>query len=374
MIACHLPAISSSAAAQEIGANFPSPLAPTRRSGVARRSGECTSSWSRFTLAQANPAVNGWSGSPLMRLTRPSSTSASSEHMSGQSWAQTIWMVSMPPLYGSGYHPPTSRRRPPMPDLLEAKENGVAWLTLNRPERLNALTSEMTQGLSEKLQRLATDREVGCIVVTGAGRGWCSGGDVKSMESRGRDQSVEDRVEGLRRAHQLPLLMRNCPKPIVAAINGPVAGAGLGLALACDLRVAGKAARFGTAFVRIGYSGDYGGSWSLTRLVGTAKAREMYLLGDVIDGDAAFGLGIVNQLVDDEKLRDATMTLARRIADGPRIALGYMKKNLLAAETEPFQTVLELEAEHQARCAFTDDHKEAVAAFVEKRRPGFKGQ
>src|SRR6202030_4274259 len=147
-----------------------------------------------------------------------------------------------------------------MPDLLEAIENGGAWLTLNRPERLNALRGEMTQGLTEAMQPLATDREVGCVVITGAGRGWCSGGDVKSMESRGRDQSVEDRVEGLRRAHQLPLLMRNCPKVIIAAINGPVAGAGLGLALACDLRMAGKSARFGTAFARIGYSGDYGGS------------------------------------------------------------------------------------------------------------------
>jgi 2-(1,2-epoxy-1,2-dihydrophenyl)acetyl-CoA isomerase len=260
-----------------------------------------------------------------------------------------------------------------MPDLLEAIENGVAWLTLNRPERLNALSPEMTASLTEALQRLATEREVGCIVIAGAGRGWCSGGDVKTMESRGRDATVEDRVEGLRRAHQLPLLMRTCPKVIIGMINGPVAGAGLGLALACDLRVAGRAARFGTAFVRIGYSGDYGGSWSLTRLVGTAKARELYLLGDVIDAEAAYSLGMVNRLVDDDKLRDETMALARRVADGPRIALGYMKKNLHAAETEPFATVLELEAEHQARCAFTEDHKEAVAAFVEKRRPVFKG-
>jgi 2-(1,2-epoxy-1,2-dihydrophenyl)acetyl-CoA isomerase len=261
-----------------------------------------------------------------------------------------------------------------MTDLIEAIENGVAWLTLNRPERLNALSPAMTAGLSEALQRLATDREVGCIVIAGAGRGWCSGGDVKSMEARGRDQSVEDRIEGLRRAHQLPLLMRNCPKVIIAMINGPVAGAGLGLALACDLRVAGRSARFGTAFVRIGYSGDYGGTWSLTRLVGTAKARELYLLGDVIDAETAHSLGMVNRLVEDAALRDETMALARRIADGPLVALGYIKKNLFAAETEPFQTVLDLEAEHQARCAFTEDHKEAVAAFNEKRRPVFKGR
>ncbi|HZT89780.1 MAG TPA: enoyl-CoA hydratase [Stellaceae bacterium] len=261
-----------------------------------------------------------------------------------------------------------------MTDLLEAIEDGVAWLTLNRPERLNALSPEMTAGLGEALQRLGNDHSVGAIVITGAGRGWCAGGDVKTMESRGADQTLEDRFEGLRRAHQLPLLMRNLPKVIIGMINGPVAGAGLGLALACDLRVAGRSARFGTAFVNIGYSGDYGGSWTLTRLVGTAKARELYFLGEMVDGTTAASLGIVNRVVDDEALREETDKLARRIAAGPRIALGYMKKNLLAAETEPFQTVLEMEAMHQARCAFTEDHKEAVAAFVEKRRPSFKGR
>jgi 2-(1,2-epoxy-1,2-dihydrophenyl)acetyl-CoA isomerase len=261
-----------------------------------------------------------------------------------------------------------------MSDLLETIEDGVAWLTLNRPERLNALSPEMTAGLGEALQRFATDANVGAIVITGAGRGWCAGGDVKTMESRGANQTFEDRVEGLRRAHQLPLLMRTLPKVVIGMINGPVAGAGLGLALACDLRIAGRGARFGTAFVNIGYSGDYGGSWSLTRLVGTAKARELYFLGDLIDGATALSLGIVNRVVEDDVLREETAKLARRIADGPRIALGYMKRNLHAAETEPFATVLEMEAEHQARCGFTEDHKEAVAAFVEKRRPSFKGR
>jgi 2-(1,2-epoxy-1,2-dihydrophenyl)acetyl-CoA isomerase len=156
-------------------------------------------------------------------------------------------------------------------------------------------------------------------------------------------------------------------------INGPVAGAGLGLALACDLRIAGKAARFGTAFARIGYSGDYGGSWSLTRLVGAAKARELYFTADIIDADTAGSLGIVNRVVADDELHAETMALARRIADGPQVALGYMKKNLFAAETESFQSARP-RSEHQARCAFTDDHKEAVAAFVEKRRPVFQGR
>jgi 2-(1,2-epoxy-1,2-dihydrophenyl)acetyl-CoA isomerase len=260
-----------------------------------------------------------------------------------------------------------------MTDLIESIENGIATLTLNRPERLNALSPAMTAGLKDALERLATDHGVGAIVIAGAGRGWCAGGDVKTMESRGQNQTFEDRVEGLRRAHQLPLLLRTVPKVVIAMINGPVAGAGLGLALACDLRIAGKAARFGTAFARIGYSGDYGGSWSLTRLVGAAKARELYFTADIIDADTAGALGIVNWVVEDAVLREETMALARRIADGPRVALGYMKKNLFAAETESFQTVLDLEAEHQARCAFTEDHKEAVAAFNEKRRPIFKG-
>jgi 2-(1,2-epoxy-1,2-dihydrophenyl)acetyl-CoA isomerase len=260
-----------------------------------------------------------------------------------------------------------------MPDLLESIENGIATLTLNRPERLNALSPDMTAGLKEALERLATDHDVGAIVIAGAGRGWCAGGDVKTMESRGRDQTFEDRAEGLRRAHQLPLLIRTVPKVVIASINGPAAGAGFSLALACDLRIAGKSARFGTAFARIGYSGDYGGSWSLTRLVGAAKARELYFTADIIDADTAGNLGIVNRVVADDELHAETMALARRIADGPQVALGYMKKNLFAAETESFQTVLDLEAAHQARCAFTEDHKEAVAAFVEKRRPVFKG-
>jgi 2-(1,2-epoxy-1,2-dihydrophenyl)acetyl-CoA isomerase len=261
-----------------------------------------------------------------------------------------------------------------MTDLLESTENGITTLTLNRPERLNALSPAMTAALKEALEHLATDRECGAIVIAGAGRGWCAGGDVKTMEARGRDQTVEDRVEGLRRSHQLPLLLRSIPKVVIAMINGPVAGAGLGLALACDLRVAGRSARFGTAFARIGYSGDYGGSWSLTRLVGTAKARELYFTADIIDGEEAGRLGIVNRVVADGELQAETMALARRIADGPRIALGYMKRNLMAAETESFQTVLDLEAEHQARCAFTEDHREAVLAFNEKRRPAFKGR
>jgi 2-(1,2-epoxy-1,2-dihydrophenyl)acetyl-CoA isomerase len=260
-----------------------------------------------------------------------------------------------------------------MADLLEATRDGVAWLTLNRPERLNAFSSEMLQALRKALQRLGGDAEVGAIVITGAGRGFCAGGDVKTMETRA-SQSFEERVEGLRRMHELPLLLRTIPKVVIAMVNGPAVGAGLGLAMACDLRIAGASARFGTGFAGVGYSGDFGGSWSLTRLVGTAKARELYFLGDIIDAAAAASLGLVNCVVADARLEEQATALARRIADGPRVAYGYMKRNLFAAETEPLAAVLEMEAVHQARTAMTEDHLEASRAFVEKRRPVFKGR
>jgi 2-(1,2-epoxy-1,2-dihydrophenyl)acetyl-CoA isomerase len=260
-----------------------------------------------------------------------------------------------------------------MSDLLETTEDGIAWLTLNRPDRLNAFSPPMLLALGEALQRLGSDAKVGAIVITGAGRGFCAGGDVKTMESR-TAQGFEERVEGLRRVHQLPLLLRTLPKVVIAMINGPAVGAGLGLAMACDLRIAGRSARFGTGFAGVGYSGDFGGSWSLTRLVGTAKARELYFLGDIIDAAAAAALGLVTRVVDDEALQRETTALARRIADGPCVAYGYMKRNLFAAETEPLAAVLEMEAVHQARTAMTEDHLEASRAFVEKRRPVFRGR
>src|SRR5277367_6780106 len=260
-----------------------------------------------------------------------------------------------------------------MTDLLETAEHGIAWLTLNRPERLNALSPAMLSGLGEALERLAANPAVGVIVITGAGRGFCAGGDVKTMPERA-SQGFEERVEGLRRMHQLPLLMRTMPKVVIAMVNGPAIGAGLGLAMSCDLRIAGNSARFGTGFAGVGYSGDFGGSWSLTRLVGTAKARDLYFLGDIIDGAAALSMGLVSRVVGDAVLHEETAALAQRIADGPRIACGYMKRNLFAAETEPFDVVLEMEALHQARTAMTEDHLEASRAFVEKRRPVFRGR
>jgi 2-(1,2-epoxy-1,2-dihydrophenyl)acetyl-CoA isomerase len=260
-----------------------------------------------------------------------------------------------------------------MSDLIETVDDGIATLTLNRPDRLNALSPEMLKGLLEAIARLGTDAAVGVIVVTGAGRGFCAGGDAKSMGERVL-WDFERRLEGLRFMHQLPLLIRTVPKVLVAAINGPVVGAGLGLAMACDLRIAGRSATFGTGFARMGFSGDFGGTWLMTRLLGTAKARELYFLGDTIDAAEAERVGLVNRTVDDDRLAAESRALARRIADGPRIALGYMKRNLHAAETGSFASVLEMEAVHQARANQTEDHREAVQAFQEKRKPVFRGK
>jgi 2-(1,2-epoxy-1,2-dihydrophenyl)acetyl-CoA isomerase len=234
-----------------------------------------------------------------------------------------------------------------MPDVTETIQDGIATLTLNRPDSLNALSSDMQDCLREA--------------------------DIKSMGQRNQ-MPFEHRIEALRKMHLIPQMMRTCPKVIIGMINGPAFGAGLGMAMSCDLRIAARSARFGVAFGNIGYSGDFGGSWLLTQLVGTSKARELYLLGERFDAAEAERIGLVNRVVDDSALLEETTAMARKLADGPLVAFGYMKRNLHAAETEPLAAVLEMEAVHQARTAQTDDHREARTAFLEKRRPVFKGQ
>jgi 2-(1,2-epoxy-1,2-dihydrophenyl)acetyl-CoA isomerase len=260
-----------------------------------------------------------------------------------------------------------------MPDLLEAVADKVAVLTLNRPDRLNALSDPMLLGLIEALGRHAADSGVGAIVLTGAGRGFCAGGDVKAMAERG-SASLEEQTARLRDRHRVITLLRTIPKVVVGAINGPAFGAGLGIALACDLRIAALSARFGTAFAKVGFSGDFGGSYHLTKLLGAGRARAMYLLGEPIEAEEAQALGLVTRVVPDEAVMDEALGLARRLAHGPLIAYGYMKRNLLAAETAPLQEVLDLEALHQSRTGMTEDHREAARAFVEKRPPQFCGR
>ena len=261
-------------------------------------------------------------------------------------------------------------------ELLEELKDKVAVLTLNRPDRLNAMSPPMLDALLEALPRLAADPEIGVVVLTGAGRGFCAGGDVKAM-AEGRESigtTLEEKAQALRSRMEVSRWLHEMPKPTIAMVRGAAAGAGLSLALACDLRVAGDSARFATAFARVGYSGDFGGSWFLTQLVGTAKARELYFTADIVDAQQALALGIVNRVVPDVRLEDETMALAARLARGPRIAYRYMKRNFNAAESGTLKDLLDLEAWHHTRCGMTEDHREAAKAFVEKREPDFRGR
>jgi len=261
-------------------------------------------------------------------------------------------------------------------DLVAERRDGVLWLTLNRPAKLNALSEPMISGLLDELAHAAKDPAVGAVVLTGAGRGFCSGGDIGAMQSRndGPAPSVEERASALRRSEEVVMLLHDIPKVTIAAVNGPAAGAGLGIALGCDLRIASDAARFGTAFARVGFSGDFGGTWLLSKLVGPAKARELFFLAEVFGADEALKLGIVNRVVPAASLADETAALARRIASGPTVAYAYMKANLNLADSCDLRTILDRESLTQTLAGRTEDHREAVSAFLEKREPQFKGR
>jgi 2-(1,2-epoxy-1,2-dihydrophenyl)acetyl-CoA isomerase len=211
-------------------------------------------------------------------------------------------------------------------------------------------------------------------VLTGAGRAFCAGGDVKSMAEGRVERSMEEAVIHLRGRMEVSRLLHEIPKPTIAMVNGPAAGAGMSLALACDLRIAGQSARFVTAFANIGFSGDFGGSYFLSKLVGTGKARELYYTAEPLDATQALSLGVVNRVVADADLAKATMQLAQKLANGPRVALALMKQNFNAAENGSLAQLLDLEARRQVETGRTEDHKEAARAFVEKRAPAFAGR
>ncbi len=260
--------------------------------------------------------------------------------------------------------------------LLETVADGVATLTMNRPDRRNALSNEMMTDFLEALPRLAEDPDVGAVVISGSGNAFCAGGDVKAMAegTEFKENTLEAKARKLRSDMEVSGWLHRMPKPTIAMVPGAAAGAGLSIALACDLRVASESSKFTTAFGKVGYSGDFGGSYFLTRLVGTAKARELYFTSALLKAPEALNLGIVNRVVPDEDLQTEVMELARQMASGPQIALSYMKKNLNAAETGTLSDVFDLEAWHHTRCGLTEDHKEATKAFVEKRTPIFRNR
>jgi 2-(1,2-epoxy-1,2-dihydrophenyl)acetyl-CoA isomerase len=266
--------------------------------------------------------------------------------------------------------------------LIETYEDGIATFTMNRPEARNALTGEMLAALTPAVQRAAADPKVRLVVLTGAGGAFCAGGDVKGFAARtsgpaaasNAGPSIEERVYGLRSGMEVSRWLHEMPKPTLAVIPGAAAGAGLSLALACDLRIAADDAKLTTAFSKVGLSGDYGGTYFLTHLIGAAKAREMYFTADVITGAEALRLGVVNRAVPRAELAQAAGEWARYLAGLPTTAIGHIKRNLNAAEHATLSELLDIEAQNMIRTQMTEDHKTAAAAFVAKTQPVFQGR
>jgi 2-(1,2-epoxy-1,2-dihydrophenyl)acetyl-CoA isomerase len=265
-------------------------------------------------------------------------------------------------------------------DLLAHQEDGVAVITLNRPQARNAMSAAMNAGLAKALDEAERNPAVRCVVITGAGGAFCAGGDVKGMAARsqggGPGPTVDERIH-LQRLNQRATAGRiyQMPKPVLASLPGPAAGAGLALALAADLRIMADSAFITTAFAKVGFSGDFGGSFFLSRLVGSGKAKELYFLSDRVSAAECERLGIANAVVPAEELEAQTMALARRLASGPPVAYRYMKENFnRAAAGAGVLECLDLEATHHVHTGLTEDHRAAAKAFVEKTEVEFKGR
>jgi len=256
--------------------------------------------------------------------------------------------------------------------ILQDLKDGLLTITMNRPERKNAMSADFTLGLLHAAQRAADDPEVRAVLLKGAGGTFCVGGDVRGMADPSRKApSFEERHVNLRSRMEASRILHEMSKPVVAAVEGAAAGAGLSLALACDLRVVGENAKITTAFAKVGLSGDYGGTYYLTKLIGSAKARELYLLSPILSGKEATAVGMMTKCVPDAEVVKVATELATGLAKGPTITLGYIKKNINNAEKLSIEQCFDGEALHHSRCGETADHKEAAAAFVQKRAPVF---
>lgn len=259
-------------------------------------------------------------------------------------------------------------------ELLCAIDDGVAIVTLNRPQARNSLSDQLTPALRRIIARCAEDPGIGSLLITGAGTAFCAGGDIKGMGGGSKPVSRDERIAQLtERQRTLTGALVNLRKPTIAALPGPAAGAGLAIALACDLRIAAQSAFISTAYARIALAGDYGISWLLTRAIGSARARELMFLSDRIDASRCEAIGLVNRVVADPNLFEQAFSIASRLANGPRVAFGLMKDNLDDALALAFLPALDREAARMIRSTECDDHSEAVRAFIEKRAPIFAG-
>jgi 2-(1,2-epoxy-1,2-dihydrophenyl)acetyl-CoA isomerase len=260
-------------------------------------------------------------------------------------------------------------------DLLINLEERVLTLTLNRPSKLNALSEAMIMAAIDRLRRAVSDPAVGAIVMTGSGRGFCAGGDVSAMAgSEGGGLGFEQRVDRQNAIHELSQLLWEMPKITIAAVNGVAVGAGLGIALSCDMCFAAESARLGTAFAKVGLGGDFGTSWQLAQKVGAAKAKELFILGELLSAEKAAQLGLLNRVLPDASLMDEVVAIARRIAHGPLVSYRYTTQNVNMAADSDFASPLKRDAVTHLRCSQTQDPREGVAAFLENRAPRFTGR
>ncbi len=258
--------------------------------------------------------------------------------------------------------------------ILFEEKDGVATISLNRPDKLNAFNGEMHEELHAALDVAALEDEVRCVVLRGEGRGFSAGADLRSEDLSRENGGAPDLGEYLRRTFS-PTVQKisGMHKPVLASLHGPVYGAGVGLALACDLRLAAQSASFSVAFIKIGLMPDAGVSYFLPRVVGLGRAMEMSMLGDAVDADEAQRIGLVNKVVPEDELEKETAALAGRLAAMPTVALARIKHSLYASFEADLVTVLEAEAEGQSECGYTSDHAEGLAAFFDKRAPDFTG-
>src|SRR6202050_5416539 len=249
--------------------------------------------------------------------------------------------------------------------VLQHLDAGLLTITMNRPDRRNALNADMTLGLVDAARRAAEDHEVRAVLLKGAGGTFCVGGDVKSMAEGRAPMSFENKTVNLRRGMEVSRILHEMSKPVVAQLDGAAAGAGLSIALSCDLRVASTSVKITTAFAKVGLSGDYGGTYFLTQMLGSAKARELYLMSPVLTAQEALALGMVTRVVGDAEIDAAAREVAMSLAQGPSVTLGYIKRNINNAEHMSLEACFDGEAIHHSRAGETADHKEAAKGFFE---------
>jgi len=268
----------------------------------------------------------------------------------------------------------TAQPAPAGPVILERKQEGIATLVLNRPERLNALNNELASSLNETLGRIAEDDTVRVVVITGAGKAFCAGGDLALIGKGRRSHETQELEPLLRAGMQAVLKMRTMHQPVIAAVNGAAAGAGMNIALAADIRIAAEEASFGENFAKVGLFPDYGGTFFLPQLVGPSRAAELFYTGEMIDAKTALGLGIVNHVVPGTQLETEVRSLAQKIAAGPSLAIRAVKKTLFGSEMKELLQALEHEVQEQIRCYLSEDCTEGIRAFFDKRPPKFQGK